>query len=118
NVLRPFSYEILDYNKETRHVWNEISSCDFLISTRLHAAIFACFSNTPFMLNEYHRKCSDFLENVSFDRGLMAGDCDFDPLQKAGRILDILENSEAYKAPTRINEMKSRAKLNFTGISI
>src|SRR5690625_1861571 len=44
------SYEIVEYQSKTQTMWNEIASCDFVLTTRLHAAIFACFSDVPFML--------------------------------------------------------------------
>lgn len=114
----PVSYDIVNYNKETRITWDEIASCDFVISTRLHAAIFACFSDTPFLLNEYHRKCSDFLENISYDRAFRSGDGDFDPKEKAEQVLEALGGENIYAYPKRVSEMKELAKLNFTGVRI
>lgn len=116
--VAPDSYEVLAYNRQTRIVWDEIASCDFLISTRLHAAIFACFSNTPFLLNEYHRKCGDFIENVAYDERFRAGDADFESKEKAREILEMLNGRKTYAAPRKISEMKDLAKLNFTGVSV
>lgn len=116
--VRPASYEIIGYQKETRIAWDEIASCDFVISTRLHAAIFACFSNTPFFLNEYHRKCSDFLDNVSYDRCFRSVDSDFDSKEKAEKILEVLAGGKLYTAPKMIDKMKKLAKLNFTSFNI
>lgn len=114
----PVSYEIVSYNKETRVIWDEVASCDFFVSTRLHAAIFACFTGTPFLLNEYHRKCSDFLDNISYDRVFRSGDGGFDPKEKAEQILEALGSENIYTSPTRVSEMKELAKLNFTGVRI
>ena len=114
----PKSFEIVEYNKETQKMWNEILSCDFVVSTRLHAAIFACFSGTPFMLNEYHRKCEDFLENVGYDEKLRLFDNQYEPSKIACLILDILNDYSNYKHPVKIEEMKDKAKLNFTGVTL
>lgn len=114
----PSSYEIIKYSKNTRMIWNEISSCDFVLSTRLHAAIFACFSDTPFMLNEYHRKCGDFLDGVSYNEDLRLWNNEYDPIEKATTIIDILNNIDRYIFPAKVNEMKMKAELNFTGVKI
>ena len=114
----PVSYEIVSYNKETRIIWDEVASCDFFISTRLHAAIFACFTGTPFLLNEYHRKCSDFLDNVCYDQAFRSGDGNFDPKEKAEQVLEVLGNGAVYSPPKRANEMKELARLNFTDVRI
>ncbi|TXD98097.1 polysaccharide pyruvyl transferase family protein [Psychrobacter frigidicola] len=116
--VAPNSYEIINYNKETRATWNEISSCDFVISTRLHAAIFACFSNTPFMLNEYHRKCGDFLDDIHYDKSLRLFDSEYNPVEKANSIIDILNDQSNYIYPTKLDEMKNKSELNFTGVII
>lgn len=62
--IDPERVEIVPYLENVEKTWKEISKCDIMISTRLHASIFACYANVPFMLLEYHQKCSDFLEDV------------------------------------------------------
>lgn len=116
--VAPKSFEIIHYTKKTRTVWNEIKSCDFVISTRLHAAIFACFSNTPFMLNEYHRKCGDFLDNVGYEESLRLFNNEFSPKEKAGMITNILNGNYKYPYPKYTQEMKQKSELNFTGIEL
>lgn len=114
----PQSYEIIPYKKNTRIVWDEIATCDFLISTRLHAAVFACFSSTPFMLNEYHRKCSDFLENIKYEEKYRMFDSEYEPREKAKSIIEILNDKSTYNYPTKTDEMKKRSELNFISIGI
>jgi len=116
--IAPKSFEIIHYTKKTRTVWNEIESCDFVISSRLHAAIFACFSNTPFMLNEYHRKCGDFLDNVGYEESLRLFNNEYSPKEKAGMITNILNDNHKYPYPKYTEEMKQKSKLNFTGIEL
>jgi polysaccharide pyruvyl transferase WcaK-like protein len=114
----PNSYEIVDYSSSTQTIWESIANCDFMISTRLHAAIFACFAYTPFMLNEYHRKCSDFLDNIAYNEEYRLFDSEYDVKEKAGQILDILYHKNIYRLPSRVETMKERAKLNFTKINL
>lgn len=118
NKVSPKSFEIVEYSKNTQKVWESIANCDFVISTRLHAAIFACFSNTPFMLNEYHRKCGDFLENVGYDSGYRLYDSEFDLKEKGNQIITIINDNKTYVAPSKIEEMKALALLNFTEITL
>lgn len=43
---------------------HEIAGCAWFLSVRLHGAIAAYLSGVPAILIEYHRKCSDFLEDI------------------------------------------------------
>ena len=116
--VQPKSYEIIEYSKNTYYIWSEISKCDFVISTRLHAAIFACFSNTPFMLNEYHIKCSDFLDDVGHNIDYRLYDNDYDIFRKVNTILDVLSQNSSYIFPSNIQDMVKKSELNFIGIDI
>jgi len=66
--------------------WGLISSLSAYMTVRLHGALTAFVTNTPFFLFEYHRKCTDFLEEINHPlRGFeipMHGDrsCDTDLL--------------------------------------
>lgn len=116
--VSPYSYEVIPYTRKTQSVWDAIASCDFVISTRLHAAIFACFSNTPFMLNEYHRKCGDFLENIGYEESLRMFDSEYQPKTTAKDIIEILNDKSKYIYPKRIDEMRNLAELNFSGVDL
>lgn len=43
----------------------ELSKCNFILGTRLHAGIIAYALNIPFMLVEYHPKCTEFLNTIN-----------------------------------------------------
>lgn len=116
--VQPKSFEIVEYSKNTKNVWNSLANCDFVLSTRLHAAIFACFANTPFMLNEYHRKCGDFLDNVGYNHSYRLYDSEYEISDKADQIITILNNKQSYINPCKVLKMKSMAALNFTEISL
>lgn len=114
--VAPTSYELVEYNRSTRSTWESIADCDFMISTRLHAAIFACFGEVPFLLNEYHPKCADFLENVGYNEDYRVFNSDFSIKNKCRQILDIISGNAQYERPKALTEMLSRARLNFTQI--
>lgn len=44
--------------------WRDIATCDAMVSVRLHGAITAYLSGVPFILFEYQKKCSDFLDDI------------------------------------------------------
>ena len=117
NGATPKSFEVIDYNINTQMTWMSIAECDFIVSTRLHAAIFACFAEVPFMLNEYHRKCEDFLDNVGYEESYRLYNNKYDVKEKASQIISILQDNN-YKKPLYVADMKSRAKLNFTSIKL
>lgn len=116
--VAPKSYEVVDYNRNTNFIWDEISKCDFFIATRLHAAIFACYSKTPFMLNEYHRKCKDFLDDINHKLEYRLYNNDYDEVEKADMILKILNNDLDYLHPSQREAMAKRSELNFIGIDV
>lgn len=49
------------------NVWRQIATCNAFLSVRLHGAIVAYLSDIPFILVEYHQKCTDFLEDIGQD---------------------------------------------------
>lgn len=58
--------KILNYDTETKSMLAEISDCDFILGTRLHSGIIAYSLEIPFILVEYHKKCTEFLNTVDY----------------------------------------------------
>ncbi|ERH34506.1 hypothetical protein SEQU_10260 [Staphylococcus equorum UMC-CNS-924] len=56
---------IINYSSDTKYIVEKIASSDLLLGNRLHSAIIAYSYNVPFILNEYHQKCSDFLKTIN-----------------------------------------------------
>ncbi|SDM17333.1 polysaccharide pyruvyl transferase family protein [Pedobacter antarcticus] len=116
--VQPKKYEIIEYNEVTRATWHDINSCDTVIATRLHAAIFACFGQTPFMLVEYHKKCSDFLEDIGQNDDARIYDAEFDIEEKTDIILGWISNRNLFPKLSLLSEKVEQAKLNFSAINI
>lgn len=57
------SYKSLGF-KETVQL---MAGSDLVVSGRLHGAIVAYAYGVPFVLNEYHSKCADFLDDIGID---------------------------------------------------
>lgn len=107
------NYEIVPYLGHVQNTWTEIKKCDLVISTRLHAGIFACYANIPFFLVEYHRKCTDFLEDVGQNDKYRIFDADFSVAEIHKEINEILMNDN-YLKPTKIYETQQLSTKNFT----
>ena len=57
--------DVIDYaQRGVIDTWRDIAACDAVVSVRLHGAITAYLCGVPFILFEYHKKCSDFLDDI------------------------------------------------------
>lgn len=113
NSDHDLNYEIIPYQREVKETFFKIASCDVVLSTRLHASIFACYSNTPFFLLEYHRKCTDFLEDVGQSDRYRLKDGEVSVGDIVEEIESILFDRKIF-IPSHVNETIERARLNFT----
>lgn len=104
--------EIIPYSFEVKKTWEAIAGCDFMLSTRLHGAIFACYANVPFMLLEYHRKCSDFLGDIAQDEAYRLYDAEKDISETVNTINAILHGE--YTPPSAVKHTIERSLKNFT----
>ncbi|MFJ1813966.1 polysaccharide pyruvyl transferase family protein [Staphylococcus saprophyticus] len=55
---------LIEYTNDTKYIIEKIATSDLVLGNRLHSAIIAYSYNIPFILNEYHKKCSDFLDTI------------------------------------------------------
>lgn len=113
NTSREFDFEIIPYQPEVKEMFKKISECDVLVSTRLHAGIFACFSHVPFFLLEYHRKCTDFLDDIGQCDRYRLNNADAEVTFVAQEIENILFNKVSI-APSNLEISIDKALLNFT----
>lgn len=107
------NFEIIPYQKVVLDIWNLIGECNFMIATRLHAAIMAAYNNVPFILNEYHQKCRDFLLDVGQHEKLVVSDAYYLDLAIVDSILNIVEDKYNVAVPTNIDETQMRSLKNF-----
>lgn len=111
-------FEVFPYNESVISTWKAIRECSLMVSSRLHASIFACFAGIPFFSIEYHRKCTDFLKDVGQHQGYLWGDGEIDPEVAARGVLTVLEEQKSYIEPKFRDVMKEKAKRNFNSIRI
>ncbi|GGW57104.1 polysaccharide pyruvyl transferase WcaK-like protein [Winogradskyella epiphytica] len=107
---------IVPYLNDVQETWNEINTCSLMISTRLHASIFACYAQIPFFLIEYHEKCSDFLTDVGQDESYRVYDAQVSPNSVVQKVCEILNGS--YVKPKFIKKTIALSEKNFTSHKI
>jgi len=55
---------IIDYSTDTLSLINQLKQQDFILGIRLHSGILAYALDVPFILGEYHKKCTEFLRTI------------------------------------------------------
>ncbi len=105
---------IVNYSNDTENMINEMNDCDFVLGVRLHSAILAYALEKPFMLVEYHTKCTEFLNTINHNyRFDIINDSEnlknFGIIQKQKSIPDI-KNPNKFKE-IMITDLKKLEKL-------
>lgn len=57
---------LVEYTPDTEKFCQELNSCDIIFGVRLHSGILAYALKIPFILVEYHKKCTDFLNTINY----------------------------------------------------
>lgn len=108
--------EVINYSRNTLSIFKEIGSCNAVLSIRLHAGIFACFANVPFLQVEYHRKCTDLLDDMDYATRYRIGDFEVSPVEATKILEDMLFSSSQRGVDTEA--LTKRALLNFTSYPV
>ncbi len=110
------NYEIVPYQNKVYDIWASIKNCDFMIATRLHAAIMAAYADVPFILNEYHQKCTDFVKDIGQNEAFIVGDADYNFNNLISSISGILLEESKYNL-TNKEETQQLSLKNFSFIN-
>ena len=115
--LKLKNIEMIPYSKILKNTYRAIAECDLMISTRLHASIFACYANVPFFLMEYHQKCTDFLIDIgqSEEQRIFDGGRPVDTV--ISKIMEILVDDKK-TSPVHLKETIEKSKRNFKSLLI
>jgi polysaccharide pyruvyl transferase WcaK-like protein len=113
------NYEIINYQNNVFSTWRYISECDFMISIRLHGAIMAAYNKIPFILFDYHQKCTDFLYDIGQDKRLLINEENNHGIKNISLlILEIIYGYTKPISPLYIDLTSRRALLNFNFINV
>jgi polysaccharide pyruvyl transferase WcaK-like protein len=107
--------ELVNYNKNPYYMWKAVSECNVVLSTRLHAGIFACFSKTPFLQIEYHKKCTDFLNDIDYKDKYRIGDFEVSGEEACEMLLTLIDSHDILA--NNIESCQNKAILNFKHIN-
>ena len=109
--------ELVGYFEDPGAMWRSVGSCDAFLATRLHAGIFSCFAEVPFLQVEYHPKCSDFLSDIDYPDQSRIGDMERPPAEIGKLLFDMLSGDKNPVA-TDVSELKQKAARNFTSVPV
>ena len=110
--LQKDAYEIIPYSVNTLSTVQEISECSFIFSVRLHAAIIAAALDIPSILIEYHRKCTDYLDDMGINDQWRVGDIQIEKTLILDKIDHILNSHMDEFYPKRLEKI-GQAFTNF-----
>jgi len=109
--------ELVNYKSRTQEMYRSISECSLILSTRLHASIFACFLKIPFILIEYHAKCSDFLESVGYRDEYRVFDGEKSLSESIGIVYSLLSNQATWVDEEKLHICEMKSLRNFNEIN-
>lgn len=55
---------LINYSSNTVFMLSELANSDLMLGNRLHSGILAYAYRVPFILNEYHEKCTEFIKTI------------------------------------------------------
>jgi polysaccharide pyruvyl transferase WcaK-like protein len=107
--------EIISYDSNPEKIFRKLTECDAVLGIRLHSAILAYTADIPFMLVEYHRKCSDFMDEIDYSDEHRIGDAvdsSDEIFRKLEQLLEYPKDKKPWGLP--LAEARILALKNFT----
>ncbi len=103
---------VFPYASDARETLAEVAACDWMLSFRLHAAIFSYIADVPIFALNYHPKIAGFAEMTGLPAGSMmpTDDLASGPLTDA---LEALLGGEVPQATVPLEESLIAARRNF-----
>lgn len=97
--------EIVNYTEDTLWFWNEMKKCNLFIGIRLHSAIMSYMADIPFILFEYHEKCTEFLNSIGYSYKNRIDTEKFDVVEYLEVVEKLIKHEYTYKLePSEITE--------------
>ena len=103
--------QVVPYNSNPIKTWEELSKCDAFFGVRLHSGIFSYVAQIPFGLIEYHRKCTDFLNEIKYNSAYRIPSEMRDPVEVAEIVCKLMDGNIFYSMP--LEKAQSLALNNF-----
>ena len=109
--------EIVPYSQNPVTMWHRIGECDAVLATRLHAGIYACFAEVPFLMVEYHPKCVDFLQDIRYPCRWRIGDMEVSVNELGSMLISVLAK-QTRPVLLDMGMFRARARRNFSEVDI
>jgi polysaccharide pyruvyl transferase WcaK-like protein len=108
--------EIICHENDPLATWRQIKECDMMIGIRLHSCILAYAAKIPFIMVEYHQKCSDFLDYINFPKQYRLFDECIEPTDLSHNVHEILDmgSEKFYEAILPLAQAQNLALKSFT----
>lgn len=114
-ALKPFCpVEIVPYTNDPGQMWRKVAECRAFLAERLHSAIFAYMAQTPLAIIEYHRKCTDFAQDIALPELYRFPGGGPEPESAAEILANLLLTPQLAQMP--VEEAQQQAKLNFVTV--
>lgn len=89
--------ELINYTKDTLWFWNEMKKCNLFVGIRLHSAIMSYMADIPFVLFEYHEKCTEFLNSIGYSQENRVNIQDFNADEYLSVVDKLIKHDYKYK---------------------
>jgi len=107
--------EIVPYSDSPGATWRKVGQCDAFLGIRLHSGIFSFAARVPFLLVEYHRKCTDFLDDIGWPGKWRIGDFQVSA-DEAAEILTHMVTLREKSSVLDLEPFVAKAERNFTAV--
>lgn len=103
---------IWPYNLDPSVIWKKVADMDIMICTRFHASVFSYASGTPFVMLDYHPKCTAFAQDIGLPEELRLDVYNLHSQDLIDR-LELLLSTDRPRPALPFVDAHSRAMLNF-----
>jgi polysaccharide pyruvyl transferase WcaK-like protein len=100
------------YKRNTADMMDELCRCAWMVSMKLHGAVFAYTADVNLVLLDYHPKCRSFACEIQLPSDFIFNYSDFDPAELSAKVLSCL-NSSGLNWKTPFQDLYKRSLLNF-----
>lgn len=93
------------------NTWDKISQMDAYVGARMHGAVTAYLTGVPFLLFEYHEKCTEFLDYIGKNDSERLKSSDIDKSDFLEMFRRVLHGGEACSMP--VDKFSALSERNF-----
>ena len=106
--------ELVQYTEDPEVALSEIAACSHFIATRFHSAVFAYVGQCRMLIVEYHRKLTDFADEIGLSRDFVITNEEVTDKAIVQRKIQGLLSSEAGQKLLPVKDARALAERNFS----